>query len=232
MSEPWTLDRLLDGSVDHVAGQLRRLRQDQPDDYRELVRQWTAQRYPELTPLERHVAVFDPDGDGVLDLVDTWTACRDMGGTRWTSLKATTITMAAIFRLKWAPWSMPISRVAELSHPAVHSGGFRADGTADTIDDTVAEMMASGGPQCPLKLGRNHIADHMQRVAGASSAPRAEVRDAGRISALEWPVMLDFTDGEADEDTLRSLFLGSLFFELLRPEALAARMVAGRSSAG
>jgi hypothetical protein len=204
--------------------QLSALRNSHLDAYRAWVRDWVKVRYPDYSPLERHVAVFDPDGDGVLDLSDTYNACREMGGTRWVALKATLVTAAAISRLRWIPWSMPITRVAELAHPAVHSGGFRADRSESGIEPTIQSLAPSG--RCPFQLTARDIRSHFELVAKRSDFPAAKVRDAARISSLEWPVLLDFTNGRVDENDLHSLFQGSLFFELLRPDALARRVCA------
>jgi hypothetical protein len=211
-----------------LASHLAQLRQDTPDDYRALVRAWTARSYPTLTPLERHIAVFDPDNDGIINLLHTYQACRQMGGGIWLSLKSTVVTLAAISRLKWVPWSMEISRVAELAHPAVHSGGFQPDGSTEQIPTVVDHMLHTEGMGCPLRMGKAGILRFMGAIRDRSEASPRAVKDAARISFLEWPVLLGFTGGQVDAPTLHSLFLGSLFFELLRPEALAERMLQRR----
>jgi hypothetical protein len=215
---------VLKGEFTWWAERLRTLRQHQPAAYRAWVRDWVRVRYPNYSPLERHVAVFDPDGDGTLDLADTYRACREMGGTRWVAFKATVVTAAAISRLRWIPWSMPITRVAELAHPAVHSGGFRADRSEVDVEPVVLALAPAG--RCPFRLARSEVRSYFSAVAAKSSFPRAKVRDAARISSLEWPVLLDFTNGHVDDEHLRSLFLGSLFFELLSVDAFARRVCA------
>ncbi len=224
MTEAADLDAALALSHPELVVRLRLLRQDTPDAYRALVRAWTVRAFPNLTPLERHIAVFDPDHDGVINLLHTYQACRQMGGGVWLSLKSTFVTLAAISRLRWFPWSMEISRVAELAHPAVHSGGFRADGATAQIPAVVDHMLQTEGRGCPLSMGKAHILRFMGGVRDRSADAPRKVKDAARISFLEWPVLLGFTHGTVDQATLTSLFLGSLFFELLHADALAKRM--------
>lgn len=187
-----------------------------------------------MTPLQRHVAFFDPEATGVITIGQTWAGLDRLGVGLLSRVTLTPIINVFLGYLtqKKVSLDIAVSNIADGKHP-FDTGGFGDDGEID--EAALAKLFeAAGLGDCAalsakemraLIRARGNHRPQMGKVAGALGS-----WFSGREVQLLFCLAADATKREGGRDvkavtprTLRRLYNGTLFPLLARRRRIRAR---------
>ncbi|KAG9223447.1 hypothetical protein PLEOSDRAFT_1095851 [Pleurotus ostreatus PC15] len=168
------------------------------------------------TPLEKHTAFFDTDGDGIIWPLDTFAGCRAIGFNLLTAALSAIIIHSG---LSWATMRFPdplfrlrVDKMEKAMHGS-DSTSYTAQGDFDeTRFDHTFELYTQP-PHTSMSFGEVITMLNGQRNAYDFFGSFAALFEWLAMYLLLWPA-----DGLMKKEDIRAIYDGSLFYTLAQSQ--------------
>ncbi len=184
---------------------------------------------PNLTPLERHAAFFDPEGTGTISMGQTYAGMKRLGVPLWLRILLTPVINGFLGPLTNFPsLRIRVSNVAGGKHPW-DSGTFD---DAGGFDATAFEAIFAGGVDCvtaaemnAVVTGRGNRRTSMGAIAGLLGHwfSQREIAVLFRVAADTTKTVAGREVPAMSRRRLAAFYDGSLFEELARAAAASSK---------
>ena len=195
---------------------------ESPHAYRTALRDTLEGFLHDASKLQRHLSLLDLDGDGQVTMKENYKSLRQLG---MSPAKAILVGGASQLALIFSTrdslgTSIPVANADKGQHKSVHTGGMDPEqDLTRKLDEMMKEDQNGDG-----YLDMHEIGNLLDKRAEASSANKIAKVLVKAANKGEFGALFQLVGGKMNRDDLKDFYIGSLFFSLPPPDALAQRL--------